>query len=285
MISASNNEAPSTSRSGYLFPTASSGAESLRSGESSHSSTALRPWYSAKEDKILTHSGLVAVALGVSYFIAKTPLSDYSLQISGLLVAIYMLLSFLIRKKFLNPATRVPFDIFVFSFAVSLLLFSTGGFSSPVFFLTYFLLFGISLLSAPTTSLVAALVFAILFILTPKADFWTEVLQVASLLAIAPISMAFGRQYLEILKNEQKIKLLKNIGQDFVEEIKSQEEEVRNWTDGDFRLKLVGIQRYLGELLKDPSLDKDKKKKINDLYGQIYELFLSGMEMKKEVEK
>ena len=237
----------------------------------------------ASNNKILLHSGLVAAALGLSYFIAQTSLSEYSLQISGILVAIYMLISFLIRKKFLDPASRIPFDIFVFSFAASFLLFTTGGLTSPVFFLTYFLLFGISLLSAPTTSVVAALAFAILFILTPKVDFWTEILQIVSLLSIAPISAMFGRQYIEILKNEQKIKLLKNVGQDFVEEIKSQEEEVENWTEGDFRLKLVNIQKYLGELLQDSSLSDNKKKQVKELYQEIYELFVSGMEMKKDV--
>ena len=235
--------------------------------------------------KTLLHSAITALALGLSYFIAKTPLSEYSLQISGILVAIYMMVSFLVRKKFINPTSRVVFDIFVFSFAVSLLLFTTGGFTSPIFFLTYFLLFGIALISAPTTSIVAALVFAILFFLTPRADFWTEILQIASLLAIAPISAMFGRQYIEILKNEQKIQVLKSVGQDFIEEIKSQEEEVKVWTDGDFRLKLVKIQKYLSELLKDPNLSTEKKGKINDLYEQIYELFLSGMKMKKEVGK
>ncbi len=235
--------------------------------------------------KVFIHSILVALALGLSYFIAKTPLAEYSLQISGLLVALYMLISFLIRKKFLTAGSRVVFDIFIFSFAVSFLLFTTGGFTSPIFFLTYFLLFGMALLSAPVTSVVAALVFAILFVLTPRSDFWTEILQIVSLIAIAPISTMFGKQYIQILKDEQKIQVLKNVSQDFMEEIKSQEEEVKNWAEGDFRLKLVNVQKYLDELLKDPNLDNDRKSRIKDLYQQIYELFLSGMEMKKEVGK
>ena len=79
--------------------------------------------------------------------------------------------------------------------------------------------------------------------------------------------------------------MLKSVGQGFIEEIKSQEKKVNNWTDGDFRLKLVKIQKYLRELLKDPNLSTEKKGKINDLYEQIYELFLSGMKMKKEIGK
>lgn len=235
-------------------------------------------------NKILKHSILVAVALGISFVVARTPLSEYSLQISGALVAVYVLISFLIRKRFLNPNSRTLPDIFIFSFAVSLLIFSTGGFASPVFFLTYFLLFGISLLSGPTTSLIAALAFAILFVLTPKTDLWTEVLQIVSLLAIAPISIVFGKQYLEILKSEQKVKVLKNVSQDFVEEIKETKEGIKNWTQGEFREKLVNMQTYLGEMLKDPNINSEKKKKINDLYAEIYELFLSGKELEKGVQ-
>jgi len=95
----------------------------------------------------------------------------------------------------------------------------------------------------------------------------------------------FGKQYIQILRDSQKIQVLKNVSQDFMEEIKSQEEEVKNWAEGDFRLKLVNVQKYLDELLKDPNLDNDRKSRIKDLYQQIYELFLSGMEMKKEVGK
>jgi hypothetical protein len=142
-----------------------------------------------------------------------------------------------------------------------------------------------ALLSSPGTSIVAALTFAILFFLSPRTDFWTEILQIVSLLSIAPIAAMFGNQYIHILKDNQKIQVLKNVSQDFVEELKSQEEEVKTWADGDFRLKLVNIQKYLGDLLQDSSLDPEKKYKIKDLYQQIYDLFLSGQEMKKGIGK
>jgi hypothetical protein len=70
-----------------------------------------------------------------------------------------------------------------------------------------------------------------------------------------------------------------------VDELKSREEGVKSWTEGDFRLKLVNIQKYLGEMLQDSSLSTEKKAEITALYKQIYELFLSGMEMKKGIGK
>lgn len=233
--------------------------------------------------KILTHNILVVLALGLAYFIAQTELSTYSLQISGLLVAIYMLISFLIRKKFLTSTSRVTFDIFVFSFAVSFLLFTTGGFTSPIFFLTYFLLFGIALLSKPSTSIVAAVVFVVIFILTPRSDYWAEILQIASLLSIAPISAMFGKQHIQIFQDSQKINVLKNISQDFADEVKTQKEEVKSWTDGDFREKLVEMQKHLKELLNDPEIPEEKKTKIKVLNEQIYDLFQSGKKMEKEI--
>ncbi|KKQ48440.1 MAG: hypothetical protein US68_C0032G0001, partial [Candidatus Shapirobacteria bacterium GW2011_GWE1_38_10] len=79
--------------------------------------------------------------------------------------------------------------------------------------------------------------------------------------------------------------VLKNVSRDFIDEIKTKKEEVNTWTNGDFRLKLVNMQKYLGELLNDSQLDPEKKKNIAKLYEEIYELFLSGMEMKKEIGK
>lgn len=91
----------------------------------------------------------------------------------------------------------------------------------------------------------------------------------------------FGKQYLEILKGEQKVKVLKSVSQDFINELKETKASVKNWTEGEFREKLVNIQKYLGEMLKDPNLEEEKKKQINNLYSEIYELFLSGKEMEK----
>ena len=233
--------------------------------------------------KILIHNILVVLALGLAYFVAQTSLSEYSLQISGILVAIYMFISFLIRKRFLTYTSRVSFDVFVFSFAVSFLLFTTGGFTSPIFFLTYFLLFGIALLSAPATSIVAAVGFVILFILTPRSDYWAEILQIASLLSIAPISAMFGKQHLQIFQDSQKINVLKSVSQDFIDEVKTQKEDVKNWTEGDFREKLVEMQKHLKEFLSDPDVPEDKKVEVKDLYQQIYDLFLSGKKMEKEI--
>jgi len=235
--------------------------------------------------KILITTIPSAAAIVVGFIISQSPFSAFSLQITGLTVSLYIVVSFLIRKKIVSINVKVMSDIIIFSFAVSLILFSTGGFNSPIFFLTYFLLFGLSLLSSPITSVVAAIIFTVLFVLSPRTDLWMEILQIISLIAIAPISAVFGRQYLEIVKDEQKISALKNVSQDFAEEIKFQEENVKKWTEGEFKSRIVNIQRYLGNLIKDRSLDETKKGKIQDIYYQIYQLFLSGEELNDKINK
>ena len=147
----------------------------------------------------------------------------------------------------------------------------------------FLLLFGIALLSAPATSIVAAVGFVVLFILTPRSDYWAEILQIASLLSIAPISAMFGKQHLQIFQDAQKINALKNVSHDFADEVKEQKEEIKNWTEGDFREKLVEMQAHLGEFLKDKDVPEDKKTKVKELYQQIYDLFQSGKRMEKEI--
>jgi len=58
---------------------------------------------------------------------------------------------------------------------------------------------------------------------------------------------------------------------------------VNVWTEGDFRKRLLRIQEYLQKLSLDPAIGADKKERINSLYRQIYDLFLSGRKMEKDI--
>jgi hypothetical protein len=219
---------------------------------------------------------LAVVAVVVAFLISISPLSAYGLQIAALLIIVYVAVSFLIRKKILSSNIRVTLDILIFSMSISLLVFTTGGFSSPVFFLSYFLLFGVALFSSPITATAITATFALLFIVAPKADVWIDLLQIGSLLAIAPLSVIFGRQYLKVLEDKKMITGLN-------QKVQRNRVDVTTWTEGDFRKRVLRIQEYLQKLLNDPTIGLDKKERITSLYRQIYELFLSGREMEKDI--
>jgi hypothetical protein len=220
---------------------------------------------------------ILAVATVVaSFLISVSPLSNYGLQIAAFAMIVYVGVSFLIRKRILSPDLKVTLDILVFSLTVSLLIFTTGGFTSPVFFLSYFLLFGVALFSSPITATAITITFALLFIVAPKADFWIDLLQMASLVSIAPLSILFGKQYLKVLQDKKMITGLS-------QKVQKNKVEVTDWTEGDFRRRLLRIQEYLQKLSLDPSIELDKKERINSLYRQIYDLFLSGRTMEKKI--
>lgn len=219
---------------------------------------------------------LAVITIILAFIISVSPLSGYGLQITALMIIIYIGTSFLIRRRILLPDVKVTLDVIVFSLSVSLLLFTTGGFNSPVFFLSYFLLFGVSLFASPITATAITITFALLFIVTPKQDFWIDLLQMASLLAIAPLSVIFGKQYLKVIEDKKVITGLS-------QKVQQNKVEVGGWTEGDFRRRLLRIQEYLQKLTNDPAIGLDKKERINSLYRQIYDLFLSGRKMEKDI--
>jgi hypothetical protein len=219
---------------------------------------------------------LAIVTVVTAFLISVSPLSIYGLQISALLIVIYVGVSFLIRKHILSVDLKVTLDVLVFSLTISLLVFTTGGFASPIFFLSYFLLFGVTLFSSPITATAITITFALLFIVAPKADFWMDLLQMGSLLAIAPLSVLFGKQYLKVLQDK---KIITGLSQ----KVQKNKVDVTDWTEGDFRRRLLRIQEYLQKLNNDPSIGLDKKERINSLYRQIYDLFLSGRTMEKKI--
>lgn len=219
---------------------------------------------------------LAIVTVAIAFLISISPLSNYGLQIAALTIMIYVGVSFLIRKHILSINLKVALDVLVFSLTISLLVFTTGGFTSPVFFLSYFLLFGVALFSSPATATAITITYSLLFLVAPKADFWLDLLQMTSLLAITPLSILFGKQYLKVLEDK---KIIVGLSQ----KVQKNKVEIGSWTEGDFRRRLLRIQEYLQKLVNDPSIDFAKKERINSLYRQIYDLFLSGRKMEKDI--
>lgn len=219
---------------------------------------------------------LAIITVFLAFIISVSPFSHYGLQIAALLTIIYIGVSFLVRKHILSTNLRITMDVLIFSLTISLLIFTTGGFASPVFFLSYFLLFGIALFSSPMTAIAITVTFALLFLAAPKTDIWLDLLQIGSLLAITPLSVIFGKQYLKVLADRKVIDGLS-------QKIQKEKTEIGIWTEGDFKKRVLRIQEYLQKLLDDPSIGPDKKQRITSLYRQIYDLFLSGRNMEKDI--
>lgn len=244
--------------------------------------------------KFLLHSLFLLLAVVVAFLWTNSPaLSLYTLQ----LIAIFILLFFANhlffrrqakdKKKEAFPKLNLTFDAIVFTMVVMLLVYSTGGLTSPLFFLVYFLMFGLALLFEPlvTVSLTAAII--LLFLLAPTTqDPLTEVLQLFSLILITPLALFFGSQYLKVLESEEKIKILREEGKILEEQIKKEETDTLLWTSLNLKQGLSEILDEVSNLLADLAhLTISQKERLLKIRTRALELLKTGEKLKEEVDK
>lgn len=142
------------------------------------------------------HSILLTITIAVSFFITKTEIYAYELQITGIIFIIYFLI-----KKFIKNDFGYFLESIIFTFIISNLVISTGGTQSPIFFLIYFLIFGLSLLLEPIISITVSLVFSVFFILLlPNQPNLNEFIIVLSLPFLAPFALFLGNEHQKNLR-------------------------------------------------------------------------------------
>lgn len=236
--------------------------------------------------KILQHTILLAASVGFSYlWNNSSTLNPFNLQIIALSIICYVLIQYLSRKSNFPANKKSAIDIFILTLVIYLIIFSTGALFSPLFFLIYFLLFGISLILEPSAGFILAIISTIFFLASPRKELWAEFLQLASLFLISPLSLIFGTQYIKVLQDEEKIKVLSTEGKALQVEVEIQEEEVKSWTKGEFRSRLIKIWESLDALLTDSTLTKDTKQRLQTISKDLSKLLESGQQMEKKIEE
>lgn len=170
----------------------------------------------------LRSSIIMTVSILAIWFWSSLPaLNIYNLQLTG----VFMLLYF-VTKKFSRSANHKNFDFtstVILNSICLLLIFSTGGVTSPLFFLLNFLLIIIALLIEPSQAAVTSLLLAALFYWQNRARLGTvELINIFSLLLMTPVAVIFSKNYLENLKSQGRIQVLE-------EAIKEEETESLLW--------------------------------------------------------
>lgn len=158
--------------------------------------------------KLLTQSLVIIISTLILYFIVSNDLVSYSPYILGIFFVITLIYAFIKRKrKHTEIFSANVFEIFIILTSVLLIVFLTDGIKSPIFFLTYFLLFGITFIFEPLTIFVFLISMIALF--GPQAfegDTLGNSIKLGSLLVLAPIAYFFGREHKkrETLSNQVK---------------------------------------------------------------------------------
>jgi hypothetical protein len=211
--------------------------------------------------KLVLQALVLILSFAIVFVWEQTPLSGYTIQILGILVALYIIVS--ARKKgagFLTMGGDGPWGILILNTIVLLLIFSTGSISSGLFFLLYFLGFGIAFVFEPPAIFVF-IVGAVLVFLPDalKGDILGNFLKIGSLLLISPLAYFFGREYRKSDKEEADIESLEERTTEAADTISEDVEElVKNEKES---LKQVDMEK-LNEILEETDDLREESKKI-----------------------
>ena len=132
----------------------------------------------------------------LTFLFSISPLTYFTPQLLAFLAIIITI--HLFTKRSVNTVFTLLSSIFI-----TLLVFTTNGLNSPLFFLIYFLLLVIAFQNPPSTTLSYSLVLIIL--LSQSLDSFSSLLPLLSLLLITPLAWFIGHQYLDNLKLNQDL--------------------------------------------------------------------------------
>lgn len=143
----------------------------------------------------------------------NSPLSGYTIQALGFFIFLYIITS--MRKKNSN-ALNGAWGIFILNAAIFLLIFATGDLTSSLFFLLYFLVFGIAFVFEPAAVFVFAAGAVLIFLPDLfKDDVSANLVRVGSLALISPLAYFFGKEFRQREEEEEKMeKTAQKITQD-----------------------------------------------------------------------
>lgn len=178
--------------------------------------------------KFLLQTAVLILSFVIVFLWQTASLTDYTVSFLGILIVLYLVLSSRKRGKgFLSMGGEGPWGIFILNTVILLLIFSTGSLNSPLFFLLYFLGFGIAFVFEPVITFV--FVIGAILVFAPdamKTDTVNNLLKIGSLVLISPLAFFFGREYRANDQKQEEIEALEERSKDAADTISKDVEEV-----------------------------------------------------------
>lgn len=203
--------------------------------------------------------------------------SDHSLQLVIVLVSFYFATRFFSKKLKYNTVNRINANIYLC--LTLLLVLSTGGANSPLFFLIYFLLFSLSLLSEPNQSLLIGVLIALLMAI--KYNFQidgTMAINLVTLLLISPLAIIFGQKYLQSLQLEGRIKLLNK-------EMEVEQTDTLLWITTKALPTITSGVDFISQVIGTNALPYSLQERLKSLHNDLLSLHQSANTLEKEIKK
>jgi len=149
-------------------------------------------------NRLLLQSLLIIFCFLFVYFWQRSPLTEFTVPLVGLLSACYVILSF--KNKSLRGITADTrptqlLSVFLILTTSLLLILSTGGLHSLLIFLLYFLAFHLAFLLEPTVVFVFCLsVIVFFFPEFQRENLLPDVVKLISLVLLSPLAYFFGQE-------------------------------------------------------------------------------------------
>ena len=150
--------------------------------------------------KLVSQSLMLFSSFVAVFLWQASPLADFTVPAVGFLIFLYLILSKGKKgkepDKKENQMTKEGVTIFILNTMILLLIFATGGLTSPLYFLLYFISFGIAFVLLPETVFVFIVGAVLLFLpVALEGEVARNLLQVGSLALISPLAYFFGKEY------------------------------------------------------------------------------------------
>lgn len=233
------------------------------------------------------HSLFLTISVALTFWWVNHPtLSYYNLQLIGAFVLVYFLASSLSRRYPSYQKLGKYLNAVIFSMVILLIVVSTGNLTSPIFFLIYFLLFGLSFMLEPVVAISLTTIYSIFSVLFSGGMGMTETLTLASAWFITPLALFFGQSYLKMLEQKNQIKILHKQKKKTSKQLEQDETDVLMWLTLDLRNQLTGIMDHTSNLMATMiSLPVSQKKHLEKIRRSCKKLLRSSEMLKERVDR
>lgn len=192
-----------------------------------------------------------------SYLFSISPLTPYLPQIIAFLAIVFILL--IKQKKYL---------LYLIALITNLIVFTTHGLTSPLFFLVYFLLFALAFKYPPRLTLVYSLILIIL--LAQSLNSLISLIPLLSLALISPIAWFIGLQHQE--------------NQQLHTDISVDETDIFLWFSLKFKNSLNQILDSTSILLSNPRLSPNQKDELQKIKKNSRSLLQSAIKLTQKID-
>ena len=216
------------------------------------------------------------------YWYNQSYMSKFTLQLTALLILVFVFHNWWIKKRQNSDSVQIYqniINLIIITIVTVVLILSTGGAGSMLFWLLNFLLFFVAVFFRPGAGLALSLAVGVAFLLNEPQLTTAQLINLISLLLMAPLATFFSTQYRRLITAQKQIK-------DLSDQANSLEQSTLIWLALDFRHQLEKAIDLVSQISSNLTLiPYHQRDRLNELYRDLKALFTSGQELERKIDK